>query len=176
MASEVESARADQGITYSETIHRGSKGAEQMRQDSEYKVHESKKTVDAATQSTGVKEVEVQENCKDPEEHTEKKLFAFIVRCIMMLHSESNKTEAQLEPVIHSLYKEFYQREQSEQITNYVVVFHSNCLMTHRVCPASKCGFSPHFEIRMGTVQIVVQEYQVLNLIIYLIILLQDLN
>ena len=36
------------------------------------------------------------------------KLCAFIVKCIMMLNSESNKTEAQLGTVVHRLHRESY--------------------------------------------------------------------
>ena len=44
------------------------------------------------------------------------------------------------------------------------------------ICPANRSGFSTHFKICMGTVQIMVQEYPIFNLIVYLIIVLQDLN
>ena len=57
----------------------------------------------------------MQTEVKDREQHTEEKLCAFIVKCVMMLHSESNKTESQLGTVIHKLYKKFYDKELDEE-------------------------------------------------------------
>ena len=41
----------------------------------------------------------------------EEKLCAFIVKCMMTLHSERNKTEAQLGTVVHRLYKGSHHKE-----------------------------------------------------------------
>ena len=72
IAREVENARANQGITYSEAVQRVGKWTEQVRKVSEfaYKEHELKKTVDAATQTTGGKEMGVQANGRELEENT----------------------------------------------------------------------------------------------------------
>ena len=52
LAREVESAGANQDITYSEAVQRVSKGIEQKGKDFVYKVYESKQLVDVATQTS----------------------------------------------------------------------------------------------------------------------------
>ena len=63
----------------------------------------------------------VQTKSKRSEDDTKEKLGAFIIKCIMMLHTESKKTGAQLGAVVHSLYKEVYHRELNDELmTSFV--------------------------------------------------------
>ena len=51
-------------------------------------------TVDAGTQTTAVQGMRVQTESKRMQEHTEENLCAFVIKCIMLLHTESKKTES----------------------------------------------------------------------------------